>query len=383
MPTLNLDCAQTAAFISALEVLPDPRDSRGKKHNLSFVICAVAIAIMAGRATVSGIERFIRNRIAWLAQLTGFLEATPISRAHLPRLLARIDWYSLNPIIEEHFGIRVELNAAQEWTAVDGKTLRGTTSAQDKQGQRTLLAVTHTSKTILAQEPLPSQKAAEVTQTQILLRHSGLEKTKVTLDALHLNPRTTQQIHQAGGRYIIQTKGNQSILQRQLQQVRASYQPISSYTQLDKGHGRIEVRQGRCFDVRELEYAQRWSDSGFATLIVMERKTTTKKGITQETSFYLSNEKLTEDESDPGREMFEAIRRHWRVESDNWVRDVTFQEDSVRTNSGNQAQVMAGLRSLAMRLFRKAKLPNMRAALDNFSDSTKQFEEFLARVGFL
>ncbi len=115
---------------------------------------------MAGRATVSGIERYIRNRIVWLAQLTGFLEATPISRAHLPRLLARLDWYSLNPIIEEHFGIRVELKAAQEWTAVDGKTLRGSTSAPDKQGQRTLLAVTHTSKTILAQSPLPSKKAA-------------------------------------------------------------------------------------------------------------------------------------------------------------------------------------------------------------------------------
>ena len=160
MSTLNLDCAQTVAFISALEILPDPRDSRGKKHNIAFVICAVASAIMAGRATVSGIERFIRNRIAWLAQLTGFLEAKPISRAHLPRLLARIDWYSLNPMIEEHFEIRVELNAAQEWTAVDGKTLRGTTSAQDKRGQRTLLAVTHTSKTLLAQSPLPSQKAA-------------------------------------------------------------------------------------------------------------------------------------------------------------------------------------------------------------------------------
>lgn len=383
MPTLNLDCAQTATFISALEILHDPRDARGKKHNLAFVVCAVSIAIMAGRATVSSIERYIRNRIDWLAQLSGIQQAKPISRAHLPRLLAAIDWYSLNPIIEEYFGIRVELNAAQEWTAVDGKTLRGTTSAQNKQGQRTLLAVTHTSKTILAQQPLPSKKIAEVTQTQTLLCHSGLSQAKVTLDALHLNPRTTQQIHASGGSYIIQAKGNQSILQRQLQQVRATHKPIGSYSQLEKGHGRCEVRRGCCFDVRELDYAQRWSDSGFATLMVMERKTTTLKGISQETSFYLSNERLTEDESDPGRELFDAIRGHWRVESDNWVRDVTFQEDSVRTNSGNQAQVMAGLRTLAMRLFRQAKLPNMRAALDNFSDSTKQFEEFLTKVRFL
>lgn len=338
---------------------------------------------MAGRASVSGIERFIRNRIEWLAQLTGIPEATPISRAHLPRLLARLDWYSLNPIIEEHFGIRIELNAAQEWTAVDGKTLRGTTSAQDKQGQRTLLAVTHISKTILAQKPLPSKKSAEVTQTQILLQQSGLEKAKVTLDALHLNPRTTQQIHQAGGRYIIQAKGNQSILQRQLQQVAATQPPIGRYSTIDKGHGRCSVRRGRCFDVSGLEYAKRWSNSGFATLIVMERQTTTKKKTTQDTSFYLSNQKLVAEGSSRGRELFDAIRGHWQVESDNWVRDVTFQEDSVRTKSGNQAQVMAGLRTLAMRLFRIAKLPNMRAALDNFCDSPNQFGAFLRRVGFL
>ena len=222
-----------------------------------------------------------------------------------------------------------------------------------------------------------------MTQTQILLRHSGLSQAKVTLDALHLNPRTTKQIHQAGGSYIIQAKGNQSILQRQLQQVRATHQPLSSYSQVEKGHGRLEVRQGCCFDVSEFEYAKRWSDSGFATLIVMERKITTKKGISQETSFYLSNERLIEDGSDPGRELFEAIRGHWRVESDNWVRDVTFQSDSVRSKSGNQAQVMAALRTLAIRLFRQAKIPNMRAALDNFGDSSKQFEQFLRSVGFL
>ena len=180
-----------------------------------------------------------------MAQLTGVLDANPISRAHLPRLLARIDWSTLNPIIEKHFDIRIEFNAAQEWTAIDGKTLRGTTSAQDKQGQRILLAVTHTNKTILTQKPLPSKKAAEVTQTQILLHESGLEKTKVTLDALHLNPRTTQQIHQAGGKYIIQAKGNQSILQRQLVQVEATQMPIDIYSTVDKGHGRLEVRRGR------------------------------------------------------------------------------------------------------------------------------------------
>ena len=44
---------------------------------------------------------------------------------------------------------------------------------------------------------------------------------------------------------------------------------------------------------------------------------------------------------------------------------------------------MAGLRTLAMRLFRKGKLPNMRAALDDFCDNNELFGKFLVRVGFL
>ncbi len=91
METLQLDSAQTNLLICALkEKLPDPRDNRGKRHNLAFIICAVVIAIMAGRATTSRIFRLIRNRIDWLAQITGIVDATPISRAHLPRLLAQV-----------------------------------------------------------------------------------------------------------------------------------------------------------------------------------------------------------------------------------------------------------------------------------------------------
>ncbi len=92
MDTLNLNSAPTTVFITALkEKLPDPGDNRGKRHDLAFIICAVAIAIMAGRASTSRIFRFIRNPIDWLAQITGILDAKPISRAHLPRLLAQVD----------------------------------------------------------------------------------------------------------------------------------------------------------------------------------------------------------------------------------------------------------------------------------------------------
>jgi hypothetical protein len=46
-----------------LETIPDPRDNRGKKHRLPFVLAAVSLAIMAGRSSTSGIQRYIQNKI--------------------------------------------------------------------------------------------------------------------------------------------------------------------------------------------------------------------------------------------------------------------------------------------------------------------------------
>jgi len=78
-----------------------------------------------------------------------------------------------------------------------------------------------------------------------------------------------------------------------------------------------------------------------------------------------------------------AIRQHWHIESDNYIRDVSFQEDHVKTKDSNQGYVLASLRTLAIRLFREAHIQNFRAALDDFSDDPDYFESFLRQFGFL
>ncbi|MDM8565253.1 transposase family protein [Candidatus Halobeggiatoa sp. HSG11] len=52
-------------FINVLGELTDPRDERGKRHSLPFVIASVILAILVGRSTVSSIFRYISNKIKW------------------------------------------------------------------------------------------------------------------------------------------------------------------------------------------------------------------------------------------------------------------------------------------------------------------------------
>jgi hypothetical protein len=167
--------AKTITFFAALQQLPDPRDKRGKRHDLAFVLCGVLLALMAGRARVSAIHRFLRNRFVWLRELTHAPVTRCLSRAHLPRLLARVDWAALNTLSLAHFGVEVESSAAGEWIAIDGKALRGSP------GEHVVLARTQQSGDILVHQPLAGPKASEVPAVRTLLAQSPLQGRKVTL----------------------------------------------------------------------------------------------------------------------------------------------------------------------------------------------------------
>lgn len=377
------DPEKAGPFIKALEDLTDPRDNRGKKINLAFTIGAAVLAIMSGRSKLSSIHRYIWNRGGWLREVIEKPKARLISRAHLPRLLAMVPLNELNDIVEAHFGVRLAVNDKDEWTAIDSKTLRGTTSANDKQGERTLLAVAHTKRDILAQRPMSGPKSSEITAARELLQETGLEKGKVTLDALHMNPTTTAQINLAGGTYIIQVKDNQEKLREQCERLADEDVPLGVIATSEKGHGRHETRKGAFFDLEKIEFPERWSDSGLRTLVVMERRTitTAQQKVSSEVSYYVSNQQVSPEQFDIQSELFTAIRRHWGVESENWIRDVTFNEDRVKTRCADQAHVMACLRTFVVQLFRKANLRNFQAAVETFCDCPDKFEAFLCRTG--
>jgi predicted transposase YbfD/YdcC len=368
------------SFVTKLKRLIDKRDNRGKRHELAFVLGGVVLAIMSGRSYASSIHRFIKNRLKWLWQVLGYQGAAAVSRAQLPRILDGVDWPALNELVEAQFGVGIEVQD-KEWHAVDGKTLRGVAG----QRERVVLAVSHTGRKSVAQQPLHGTKKSEITAVREMLTTTGLEKSKITLDALHFNPTTTGQINRAGGQFIIQLKENQPRLLEQMSREAAEAVPLATLKSVDKGHGRLEMRQGAFFKINHLDLDPRWDESGLTTLMVMARRTTdlATQQRSADVSFYCSNVVLDPADKAPASELFQAIRGHWGVEANNYIRDVSFQEDKVRTKHANQAQVLASLRTLAIQLFREADIDNFQAALETFADCPDQFEAFLVLYGFL
>jgi hypothetical protein len=160
---------QISCFIDLLKSnLPEHRDNRGKRHTLVLVIVGFVSATLVGRQKLSSVHRFICNRADWLYEITQTHKVKPISRAHLPRFLNGLNWLALNELIERCFGVRIHYNDAKRWIAIDGKALRGTLDAGEK--QHVILAVDHATREVVAQARQGGDKSSEIPVMRELLK---------------------------------------------------------------------------------------------------------------------------------------------------------------------------------------------------------------------
>lgn len=371
-------------FLQALKLLPDLRDERGKRHSLIFIVASVIIAILEGKSSTSSIQRFIKNKISWLKKITKIEDAVPISRAHLPRLLNKLDWDSLDKIIVTHFNLHLfPENVEKEWVAIDGKVLRGCLKSGQKEA--IIHVTTHGSRTELAQARQSGDKSSEIPVVRELLTASNLEARKITLDAHHCNPTTLSQIAVAGGTYLVQVKENQPILLEQCKNLAREQKGMFSYENHDKDHGRLTSRYASAYPMDVLSLDTRWERSSLQTLVVIKRETLTLKtnNTSEETSYYISNHPLKNNDLKYFNDLIKALRGHWGVESNNWILDVTFNEDKVRIKAPNQAHIMGRFRGFTLQLLRKSGVKNFQEAIEGFASSTFSMEKMLRQVRFL
>lgn len=370
-------------FIDALKTMTDERDNRGKRHSQVFLIATFVFATLAGRSKVSGIHRYMSNKIDWLREVTCYKDATPISRAHLPRMLANLDWLALSCVITDCFGEQTVQMIQDEWISADGKVMRGTLKSGEKQA--IIHAVSHESRIDVAQARQAGDKSSEITVMREFLKETGLENGKISLDAHHCNPETMTQVEQAGGLYLIQVKENQPKLLEHCRFL-AEQSPLAETIDHDCGHGFITTRQAQLHNLQLSAIDNRWQHSGLQTLVVMKRETFNQSSqkTSHETSYYLSNH-ANDRKQHTVKTLANAIRGHWSVESNNWQLDVTFGEDRVQVGHDNQAQIMGKLRCFAMNLIRWSKTgtQNFQATIEKFTDSPEDLVSMLKQVNFL
>jgi len=166
--------------------------------------------------------------------------------------------------------------------------------------------------------------------------------------------KTCQLIIDTGNHYLGALKGNQGNL---LKTVQANFVVEASYTDLNKGHGRLEKRVVSICTT--LDGIKPWP--GLKTLIRVESERQFKKGgqlrIETETRYYITSF-LESPES-----FAQRIRGYWGVENKvHHVRDVTQGEDASRIRMHQLPQIFAVARNFAINLYRSNEFSNMAQA---------------------
>ncbi len=372
---MNLSHDKLKSYYTQLQKkLSDFRDNRGKRHDLSLVILTFMYSIMRspGMLNYSQIQRAMKRELKYLLRKLDKKICVCISYSQLKRLLESIDYEELNQINYAFFGQTVK-KEGRKWEAVDGKELRGTIdkAAGEKRSENIVQKVSHQSKESYTIGFYNGAKESEKTVVKNYFKEQqSLKDEAYTLDALHTDADFLETISTKDGIYLAQVKGNQKNLLEDCKHLHQNIKAKHSFSTVDKEHGRIEQRDGSMYHMNVESLDKKWVKTDIQTLVAVERDRTivkTKKE-SNETAYFVTNLKLDEQ---TGKELFNATRNHWSIESDNWVRDVNFGEDKIRCLKENIPRVMGVVLGSVLNLLRRKNKNNLRALREELSQNRR------------
>jgi predicted transposase YbfD/YdcC len=251
--------------------------------------------------------------------------------------------------------------------AVDGKSIRRAASLGSPNAFL-VAAVCHQIRFVLNQMAV-ADKTNEITCVPGLLEQLLLKGMVITVDALLTQQQIAVQIRRAGGHYVMYVKGNQPKLLQALVQLftqppRPGIKPFGYAKQVNKGHGRVEIRE--IWVSTDLNEYLGWPD--VAQVFCLRRtRLEVKPNKSSETIVY-GVTSLATTEAAPD-EIIEITRDHWAAIENglHWVRDVVMGEDASSTRKPGAPQVRAVFRNIAISLVRLSGFDSVTESIDAFS----------------
>jgi predicted transposase YbfD/YdcC len=350
--------------------MPDPRVMGRCDHKLIDIIIVAICAVLSGAETWDEVELFGEEREAWLKRFLDLANGIPSHdtfRRVFSLLDARLFQERFIGWVEQAFQVKRE-----QVIAIDGKSVRGS-QGQGKSCLHLVSAWATGEGIALGQRKVEAGEN-EIVAIPDLLADLYLKGSIVTLDAIGCQTEIAAQIIAKRADYVLALKSNQPKLyqdvvewftwaqQHEFRDVEHTYAQT-----VNKGHGRIEIRQCRAIsDPRALEvlgHHDGWRN--LTSLVMVQRERRRGDQAQTETVYFISS--LPPD----AERLLRAVRHHWRIENSlHWVLDVIFHEDDARLRIGDGAENFAILRRMALNLLRRhpAKLSlkrkRFKAALD-------------------
>lgn len=353
--------------------LEDPRVQGRCDYPLIEVVTIAICAVIAGAEGWTDIETFGKSKEAWLKQFLELENGIP-SHDTFGDVFAMID----GEAFQRHFMRWIEqvFTITQgQVIAIDGKTARHSYDKKDKKGAIHLVRAWASENGLTLGQRKVDDKSNEITAIPELLDLLNVSGCIVTIDAMGTQKKIAQKIRDRKADYVLSLKGNQGKLLQDVEDWFAHADQVGftgmihdHHKTVDKGHGRIDIRE--CHTVSDplafecIRHHDGWAHLHSIVRVRRERRLADK--TEHDVAYYISS--LQSD----AKQLLHATRTHWAVENSlHWVLDVTFQEDASRIRKDNSPQNMAVLRDIAHTILKQdssrgsLKQKRYRAALDD------------------
>jgi len=174
-------------LIQALQQIRDPRSKQGRRYPLWLLLLLCILGVMSGCQSYQALEDFgIRHGVA-LSQVLGLSLVRMPSDTTLRTLFRKLSFEQLS---EQFLAWAQEQypTQAQEWFAIDGKSIRGTVveGQQAFQNFVSLVSVySHQRRIVVGQQAYQHKAESEIEVVRALLEQLQLQDVVFTFDALH------------------------------------------------------------------------------------------------------------------------------------------------------------------------------------------------------
>lgn len=328
----------------------DPRVTGRCLHLLSDILLIGLCTYLTGGSDYQDMRLFGLERGSDLGDLLSLPNGVP-SEDTFERVFKSICPDELETSLRM-YGKSILADLSEKQIVIDGKKQRGVSpTTRGNRGLYLLNVWVSENRFCIAQEKV-EDKSNEITAIPLVLNDIYIKDTVVSIDAMGTQREIAELIVEKGGHYLLALKANQKSL---FEDVECAFKMNSGhdmYETIEADHGRIETRKCSILPAAEYlmeENSQAWKNLG--TIIRLEARREVQGKVTQETRYYISDEK-----EESAAYFCSLIRGHWSIENQlHWHLDITFKEDACRARTGYASQNLSALRKMALHIVSEQK----------------------------
>lgn len=346
----------TASIEEHFGSITDPRIERTKLHKLIDILVIAICGAICSCDSWEDVEEFGTAKQEWFETFLELPNGIP-SHDTFNRVFARLDPVEFRTCFIGWVSVASKLIGGQV-IAMDGKVLRRSHDRGIGKGAIDMVSAWACTNQLVLGQVKVDEKSNEITAIPQLLKALEISGCIITIDAMGCQTEIAKTIVEEEADYVLALKDNQGNLFEDTQKLfedleSSQYQayPYNYEKTVNKGHGRIEIRE--CWTISDpqilchLRGFKNWEKLLTVSCIRSQR--------------WIGDEKTCEDRFHiasilGAKRVLAAVRSHWGIENSlHWTLDMAFDEDHCRVRKDHGSENFAILRHIALNLLKQEK----------------------------